>query len=199
MLESPMRQFLFSLVVPALVSVAFPAFAGDSLLKDGSFESPRVQPQTQQEFRRGQAIGPWRVTSGSVTLVGADYSKGGFDLGADSSTQWLNLAGTRREKATIEQTVQLPTGCSKLTFDIGSVYDPNGRFGSKSAVIVNFIRGSRQRFLFKAKDDGRNPKQQWQQAAIVYCTGSGGTVIVQFKNGDRDADCGIDRVQMKPD
>ncbi|MEU9124377.1 choice-of-anchor C family protein [Streptomyces sp. NPDC048506] len=40
---------------------------------DGSFETPKVEPNTFQEFTAGQHMGPWKVTSGSVDLNDAGY------------------------------------------------------------------------------------------------------------------------------
>jgi choice-of-anchor C domain-containing protein len=66
--------------------VAAPAYA-TSGPADGSFESPAVRPGTFQDFSAGQFIGPWRVTNGSVDLIGA-----GFWQAADGR-QSLDLSG----------------------------------------------------------------------------------------------------------
>lgn len=38
---------------------------------DGSFETPKPKPNTFDEYTAGQSFGPWKVTSGSVDLMGA--------------------------------------------------------------------------------------------------------------------------------
>ncbi|MFE3499878.1 choice-of-anchor C family protein [Kitasatospora sp. NPDC059160] len=44
-----------------------------SRFDDGSFESPKIAPNTFTEPVTGQSIGPWLVTSGSVDLIGAGF------------------------------------------------------------------------------------------------------------------------------
>ncbi|MFD8542775.1 choice-of-anchor C family protein [Streptomyces sp. NPDC059649] len=75
-----------------------------SRFDDGSFESPKVKPNTFDEFATGQSFGPWRVTSGNVDLIGAGYWQAaegdqsldlnGTDAGAASQT-FTTKAGTR--------------------------------------------------------------------------------------------------------
>ncbi|WP_043262960.1 choice-of-anchor C family protein [Streptomyces sp. CT34] len=47
--------------------------AAVSHFDDGSFEYPTVKPKTFDEYAAGQFIGPWKVTSGTVDLIGAGY------------------------------------------------------------------------------------------------------------------------------
>lgn len=73
-----------------------PSTAAVSRFDDGSFESPNVQPHTFVEYAAGQAFGPWRVTSGTVDLIGAGYWQAaegdqsldlnGIDAGSASQT-----------------------------------------------------------------------------------------------------------------
>ncbi|MCO6008251.1 choice-of-anchor C family protein [Actinoallomurus purpureus] len=70
-------------------SAAFAAAPANATsgLADGSFETPVVTPGTFQTFSSGQLIGPWRVTNGSVDLIG-----GGFWQASDGR-QSLDLSG----------------------------------------------------------------------------------------------------------
>ncbi|MGD3111388.1 choice-of-anchor C family protein [Streptomyces sp. YGL11-2] len=47
--------------------------AAVSHFDDGSFEYPAVKPKSFDEYAAGQSIGPWKVTSGTVDLIGAGY------------------------------------------------------------------------------------------------------------------------------
>ncbi|MFB7666323.1 choice-of-anchor C family protein [Kitasatospora sp. NPDC056138] len=44
-----------------------------SRFDDGSFENPRAAANSFTELSAGQAIGPWRVTAGTVDLIGAGF------------------------------------------------------------------------------------------------------------------------------
>jgi choice-of-anchor C domain-containing protein len=44
-----------------------------SRFDDGSFEYPTAPANAFQTFSAGQTMGPWRVTSGSVDLIGAGF------------------------------------------------------------------------------------------------------------------------------
>ncbi|MEV0532016.1 choice-of-anchor C family protein [Kitasatospora sp. NPDC050463] len=44
-----------------------------SRFDDGSFETPKLAANTFTGLTAGQSIGPWRVTTGSVDLIGADF------------------------------------------------------------------------------------------------------------------------------
>ncbi|MFE6050935.1 choice-of-anchor C family protein [Kitasatospora sp. NPDC056446] len=81
----------------AATALAVPAQAAGgnralSRFDDGSFESPKVAANSFTEYNAGQVIGPWRVVSGSVDLIGAGFWQAAegdqsVDLnGADSGT-----------------------------------------------------------------------------------------------------------------
>lgn len=55
---------------------------------DGSFETPRVPANSFSTIAAGQSIGPWRVTTGSVDLIGAGYWQ------AAEGEQSVDLNGT---------------------------------------------------------------------------------------------------------
>ncbi|MFJ9947272.1 choice-of-anchor C family protein [Kitasatospora sp. NPDC091207] len=44
-----------------------------SRFDDGSFETPKIAANTFVDLTAGQSIGPWRVTTGSVDLIGAGF------------------------------------------------------------------------------------------------------------------------------
>ncbi|MCP2257158.1 choice-of-anchor C domain-containing protein [Streptoalloteichus tenebrarius] len=70
-------------VLAGASAVAVPANAAETALAaspralshfdDGSFETPKVNPGTFQYLTSGQSIGPWKVASGSVDLIGAGF------------------------------------------------------------------------------------------------------------------------------
>ncbi|TJZ57006.1 choice-of-anchor C family protein [Streptomyces piniterrae] len=70
--------------------------AAVSRFDDGSFETPKVNTNTFDEFAAGQSFGPWKVASGTVDLIGAGYWQAaegdqsldlnGMDAGAASQT-----------------------------------------------------------------------------------------------------------------
>ncbi|MEV0403034.1 choice-of-anchor C family protein [Actinoallomurus sp. NPDC050550] len=83
----------------AAAFAAAPANA-TSGLADGSFESPVVRPGTFQDFAAGQSIGPWRVTNGSVDLIGAGFwqaadGRQSLDLSAGSAGGVTQTFSTR--------------------------------------------------------------------------------------------------------
>ncbi|MCX4588140.1 choice-of-anchor C family protein [Streptomyces sp. NBC_01481] len=78
--------------------------AAVSRFDDGSFETPKVKPNTFDGFAAGQSFGPWKVASGTVDLIGAGYWQAaegdqsldlnGNDAGAVSQT-FTTRPGTR--------------------------------------------------------------------------------------------------------
>ncbi|MFF8960264.1 choice-of-anchor C family protein [Streptomyces sp. NPDC014894] len=72
-----------SLIVGALVAGLFAAGTGTALaapsaatasrFDDGSFEYPTAPANSFATIAGGQAIGPWKVTSGAVDLIGAGF------------------------------------------------------------------------------------------------------------------------------
>ncbi|MFB7909167.1 choice-of-anchor C family protein [Kitasatospora sp. NPDC056076] len=75
-----------------------------SRFDDGSFESPKVAPNTFTEPVAGQSIGPWLVTSGSVDLIGAGFWQ------AAEGDQSLDLNGNG--PGTIAQTFTTTPGAT---------------------------------------------------------------------------------------
>ncbi|MEV7027445.1 choice-of-anchor C family protein [Kitasatospora sp. NPDC093558] len=67
-----------------------------SRFDDGSFESPKAPANGFTDLTAGQTVGPWRITAGSVDLIGAGYWQ------AAEGDQSLDLNGT--DSGTIAQT-----------------------------------------------------------------------------------------------
>ncbi|MFG2848542.1 choice-of-anchor C family protein [Kitasatospora sp. NPDC048296] len=91
------RVAALALFVAAGTALAVPAQAAGghralSHFDDGSFESPKAPAGGFTELVAGQTIGPWRITNGSVDLIGAGMWQAAegdqsIDLnGADSGT-----------------------------------------------------------------------------------------------------------------
>ncbi|MGI5447415.1 choice-of-anchor C family protein [Streptomyces sp. CA-243310] len=73
------RTSLIAVTIAALLSagsglaLAAPAAAAVSRFDDGSFEYPVAPVNAFTTVSAGQSIGPWRVTSGAVDLIGAGF------------------------------------------------------------------------------------------------------------------------------
>lgn len=76
-----MRNYLAAATAAVLIAGAgtlltAPASASPSAISHfdgGSFETPTVAANTFQNSAMGQSLGPWRVASGNVDLIGAGY------------------------------------------------------------------------------------------------------------------------------
>jgi choice-of-anchor C domain-containing protein len=87
------------------------------LFADGGFENPTVPANTFTRFGVGGTIGPWKVTDGTVDLVGTGFWQ------AAEGHQSLDLEGDG--PGTIEQPI--PTrfgGCYTVTFSLAG--NPDG-------------------------------------------------------------------------
>ncbi|MEU7094979.1 choice-of-anchor C family protein [Kitasatospora aureofaciens] len=88
-----------------------------SRFDDGSFESPKAPAGNFTEFAAGQNIGPWRVTSGSVDLIGAGMWQ------AAEGDQALDLNGNAA--GTIAQTfTTVPGATYSVTYALAG--NPDG-------------------------------------------------------------------------
>ncbi|RKT18654.1 choice-of-anchor C domain-containing protein [Streptomyces sp. 1114.5] len=72
------RVAVVALIAAATTALAVPAQAAGghralSRFDDGSFETPKAPANAFTEFNAGQVIGPWKVVSGSVDLIGAGF------------------------------------------------------------------------------------------------------------------------------
>ncbi|MBV9992223.1 MAG: DUF642 domain-containing protein [Alphaproteobacteria bacterium] len=180
-----------------LASPTSGAFA--SKIQDASFEAPVVPPGSEQTFNPGDGIGPWTVVgTGSVALVGADFSLDDLSLQAKTGDQFIDLAGGRNTHSGIEQTFKTQAGKSYfLWFRVGTLYDPARGFGHNSTVTVT-LDGVPQGF-FKVMSTDKTPTEiTWGRAGIFF-TATGKQTTVDFKDADHpnDAFCGLDGVSLR--
>jgi choice-of-anchor C domain-containing protein len=102
------------------MTAAQPAQAQQTALRsfdNGGFENPVVPAQTFMTFAAGGTIGPWRVTAGTVDLIGS-----GFWQTAEG-VQSIDLDGS--DSGTIEQPVQTRFGgCYTVTYALAG--NPDG-------------------------------------------------------------------------
>ncbi|URM92754.1 choice-of-anchor C family protein [Streptomyces sp. MRC013] len=61
------------LATGTVVALAAPAAAAASRFDDGSFEYPAAPANSFATLSAGQSIGPWKVASGAVDLIGAGF------------------------------------------------------------------------------------------------------------------------------
>ncbi|KJS56782.1 hypothetical protein VM98_05390 [Streptomyces rubellomurinus subsp. indigoferus] len=106
---SRLRITAVALLVAGATVLATPAQAAGghraaSRFDDGSFESPKAPANTFTEFAAGQSIGPWRITAGSVDLIGAGFWQ------AAEGDQSLDLNGAGA--GTIAQTFATTPGAT---------------------------------------------------------------------------------------
>jgi hypothetical protein len=196
MTTTPVARMLQTICAAAAVCLlsAFAQGTTDNLVKNGSFERPALPPGNQYGFGRGFTINHWRVLGLGVDIVSAPFSEGGFSFPAKLGHQWLNLAGGPRTG--IEHTFDTtPDGAYTLSFYVGNVYDRNGRFGTKSTVIV-LVDG----VPVYSATNSRGKGQQtivWQKFTTTITATSSKTKI-EFKNGDSEYDLcnGLDGVKL---
>jgi choice-of-anchor C domain-containing protein len=96
------------------------------LFVDGGFETPPVPANTFARFGTGRTIGPWRVTGGTVDLIGAGFWQ------AAEGQQSLDLEGDG--PGMIEQPI--PTrfgGCYTVTFSLAG--NPDGGLPIKQGFV----------------------------------------------------------------
>ncbi|MFD8787623.1 choice-of-anchor C family protein [Kitasatospora sp. NPDC059599] len=103
------RATAVALLAAAAVTLAVPAQAAGgnralSRFDDGSFESPKVPANAFTELTAGQTIGPWRITAGSVDLIGAGFWQ------AAEGDQSVDLNGAN--SGTIAQTFTTTPGAT---------------------------------------------------------------------------------------
>lgn len=99
-----------------------------SRFDDGSFENPTVRAHSFKTFRSGQAIGPWRVTRGSVDLIGDGYWQ------AAEGDQSLDLNGATT--GTVAQTfTTIPGTTYSVTYSLASNTGGGPRVKTGKALI----------------------------------------------------------------
>jgi choice-of-anchor C domain-containing protein len=156
---------LAGLVILALACALGPIRASASLVQDGSFEG-RVAASPFETFVAGQTFGGWTVTAGSVDLINGAWL-------AASGNQSVDMSGGTH--GTIQQTINVPAGYYRLTFDLSGNSD--GPPAIKT-VLVSFGSASAQ-FSFTTPD-GNNGNMQWTSEAWDFYLPVGGNKVLSF-------------------
>ncbi|MEU7430968.1 choice-of-anchor C family protein [Streptomyces sioyaensis] len=104
--------------------------AAVSHFDDGSFETPKVAPNSFHTFTTGQSIGPWKVTSGSVDVKDAGYWQ------AAEGDQSLDLSGT--ESGAVSQTFATKPGIRyTVTYSLAGNPHPEGPTLKTGKVLID--------------------------------------------------------------
>lgn len=188
---------IWLLGVAGILALPFTSAVASTAIKDGGFEKPAIADGTQVKFPRHSTIGPWTVVHGTVALVSTDYSADGFQFDAKNSGQWLNLAAGRSQGAIRQQIEVLPNQDYEFSFDIGAVYDPNGKYGDQCSILVTLDGLEFSTFTFTATPERHHPHQEWKE--IIAATFKFATTqhTFEFTNVSQGADCGLDNVRLK--
>ena len=178
-----------------------------NLIKNGGFENPPVQAGSYSAFVTGQKIGEWStITDSSVTpcpqlLVSTSYQQDGIAFIAHSGRQWLNLGGLsaacyNNASQGIQQIVATNPGTTyRLTFWIGSVYDPKTIF-TEMPRLYAFQNGN---MLYSGVVYGRpGANQAWQQYTSTFTAASERTVISFMSPMLNPQNVGLDDVELVP-
>jgi len=117
------------LLLATLVAAAGTATAAPTVSRfdDGSFEYPAVAANSFQSFATGASMGPWRVTSGAVDLIGAGFWQ------AAEGDQSLDLNAT--VPATVAQTFTTTSG-KPYTVTYSLAGNPDGQSPLKTGRVL---------------------------------------------------------------
>ena len=192
-----MKSTVFALGLLA-AAAARPAFAGQDIVNDGSFEDPKLATCCQHTFTKGDTMGGekgWTVTAGRVVLTSGAMVKGGYTFLAHEGNQWLHLAGGPKP-GRLEQTFKMEQGTYTLRFNVGSVFSKKRKYGSSSSVILLVDGSPTGTYTTTAADDGHN-KQQWSNFTLRISTGNP-RITLAFVGADpkEDTDCGLDDISF---
>ncbi|TJZ57005.1 choice-of-anchor C family protein [Streptomyces piniterrae] len=114
----------------ASAPVASAAGSAVSRFDDGSFETPKVAPNTFQTFTAGEFVGPWKVTSGSVDVKDAGYWQ------AAEGDQSLDLNGT--ETGAVSQTFATNRGSTyTVTYSLAGNSDGQAPTPKTGKVLID--------------------------------------------------------------
>ncbi|MDT9685886.1 choice-of-anchor C family protein [Streptomyces sp. TRM76323] len=108
------------------MALASPASAA-SRFDDGSFEYPTAPANSFTTLSSGQSIGPWRVTSGAVDLIGAGFWQ------AAEGDQSVDLNAT--QPGTVSQTFTTTAG-KKYTVTYSLAANPAGGPAVKTGRVL---------------------------------------------------------------
>ncbi len=189
-----MRALFLGMVA---ISIAAPACAGINLMKNASFESPKVPKGSFQRFEPGDKIGAWTVVGGPVELVSDTYTDGNFHFNAENGHQWLNLCADPGEHGGIQQRVHITALQNyELEVAVGSVFDPDGAYGNITKAKANVERTDAHTFSVKARRSS-NGAQEWVRSGqLDFSFGASQWVTIEIDGMDLDKDCAIDAVYL---
>jgi archaellum component FlaG (FlaF/FlaG flagellin family) len=172
-----------------------------NLIKDGSFETPKVPVASYELFATGDTFGKyWTVVGdpGNVAVISTTFESFGFTFDAHSGEQWLDLTGSSNTVTGVAQPVATTKGSAyTLTFWVGNVDDPGGPLGTTSTVNV-LVNGTQVFSATNSLGEGET-KQVWQKFTTTITASSSQTTIA-FMNGDPSTDNtnGLDSVSLEP-
>lgn len=196
-----MRRILVAGVVGSVLYVQASAGAvSTQLIKNGSFEKPVVTVGGYQVFSTGSTFSHWTAVGapGNVAVVSGTFTQNGFTFPAKAGQQWVDLTGLSQTATGVSQTVATTPGIPyTLTFYVGNVYDPNGVFGSSSAIDV-LVNGS---LLMTAKNSkGMGTTTQVWKKFTIPISGVTSSTTIEFLNADpaTDTNNGLDVVKLVP-
>jgi hypothetical protein len=171
-----------------------------NLIRNGSFEEPRVPIGSYQLLSKGQAFVGWNVVGiGNVAVISRSYTSEGLSFPVPNGRQWLDMTGLSNSSVGVSQRVATKIGDHyTLTFEVGNQDDPKGIYGTKSTVDV-FVNGTPLLIATNRIDNGTK-RQVWKFFSHQF-TAIRTTTTVRFMNGDspRDNTNGLDGVSIRRD
>jgi len=186
----------------AAIAIAVAAGSGvqaQNLIVNGSFEKPAVPVGDFTTYATGSTFTGWKVVGarGNVGVTSNQFVARGFNMPAQSGSQWIDLSGTADlTNVGVQQTVATTPGVKYiLNFSVGNVFDDSGPFGTSSRVDV-FLNGmlatSAISFL------GDNANMAWESFSFEFVAASAKTTVT-FMDADPQGDqiCGLDSVSLR--
>ena len=171
-----------------------------NLIVNGSFEKPTAPSGSYLSFNKGDTFTGWTVSgaSGSIAIVGKNFSYGGYKIGAGCGDQLVDLTGSSDTKTGVKQRVATtPSASYTLSFQVGNAWAASGNIGKTSTVLV-YLNG-RKWFSATNKKGKGVLHEVWQTFSKSFVAKSKRTTI-EFLNGDpvTDTDNGLDCVSLVP-
>jgi choice-of-anchor C domain-containing protein len=110
------------LVCVGIVSCAAPVRAGTSLIVNGSFETPYVDPTWVNYWNAGQSYGGWTVGSGSIDQIAqGDYAYT-YNWQAADGVQSLDMTGLGSAGTMYQDVATSPGAVYELRFALAGNY-----------------------------------------------------------------------------
>jgi len=171
--------------------------AATNLIRDGSFEKPKVPKGSYNTYNTGTTFGPWKVVgaAGDVAIVSTSYVTNGYGWTAGCGKQSLDLADGGG-KTGVSQTISTSSGKRTLSFKVGNFYDP-GTFLGKTSTVDVLVDGKR---IFRATNSkGKGVMHQVWESFHTDFTPKSAKTTIEFLNGDPKGDLanGLDCVVAK--